>query len=93
MATKLTMADVKRKSAAAGSNYFDKGNSKFFGGDKFYGPYSGKGGTFFVQHNRAGWKIKRFGEDHRVHPVAYDGQAGAGGETIRDAAKRMAKGT
>lgn len=93
MATKMTMADIKRKCASAGSNYFDKGNARMFGPDKHFGPYAGKGGVFFVQHNRVGWTVKRFGEDHRIHPVSYEAPPGAGGEKIREFAKRMAKGS
>lgn len=89
----LTMADIKRRAKAAGSHYFDKGTKAAFGVDRFFGPYSGKGGTFFVQQNKTGWSIKRFGEDDRIHPVAYDGIVhgpGALGAGIRVAAQRMA---
>jgi hypothetical protein len=49
MAKRMTMADVRRKNAAAGGYYFSRGTSKFFGREKFYGPYSGPGGVFFVK--------------------------------------------
>jgi hypothetical protein len=93
MASKITMADIRRRANAAGSHYFDRAATKFFGGDKFFGPYSGKGGVFFVANNRAGWMVKRFGEDDRVHPVSYEAPPGMGGEKIREFAKRMAKGS
>lgn len=93
MASKLTMADIRRRANAAGSHYFDRGATKFFGGDKFFGPYKGKGGTFFVNKTGAGWSVQRFGEDDRVHPVPYHFPNDAAGVNIREFAKRMAKGS
>lgn len=57
MAKRMTMADVRRKNAAAGGLFFSRGNSRFFGPEKFHGPYSGPGGTFFVKTGRGGTSI------------------------------------
>ncbi len=89
---RLTMADVKRLSLATGSPYFSRESSKFWGGDKFYGPYVGPGGTFFVQHNKAGWKIKELTSKNDIRTVQYDGPVGYQGEGFRHAAQRKAKG-
>lgn len=91
MASKLTMADVKRRSLATGSPYFSRESAKFFGGDKFFGPYVGAGGTFFVQHNNAEWRIKELRADDSVHTVDYAGPVGENGARVREEAQRLAK--
>jgi len=88
----MTMADVKALANRAGSHYFDRGNSKFFGGDKFFGPYVGSGGIFFAQFNKSGWSIKELTAAHRITTVDYKGPTGTRGETIRKAAQMMARG-
>lgn len=86
--SRMTMADVKRKSAATGSPYFSRQSSKFFGGDKFWGPYVGPGGVYFVQKNRAGISIKRQGPDGDIHTAGYANNV----EDARDQAKSLARG-
>lgn len=85
---RMTMADVKRRAAAAGSHYFDRGNSKFFGGDRFSGPYAGPGGVFFVQSNKSGISVRPVESDGRIGYLAgnYSSVVSA-----RAAAKAMAK--
>lgn len=56
---RTTMSDIRYAAKNAGSSYFDRGNSRFFGGDKFAGPYEGPGGLFFVNSNNAGHMIKK----------------------------------
>ncbi len=93
---KVTMADVRAANAELHRSlghdwtYFDRKTSKFFGGDKFYGPYSGEGGTFFVQVNRAGIRVKREINGEIKPAGSADGYAHV--EDARDAAKALAKG-
>lgn len=94
---KVTMADVRaanaefHRSLGHDWSYFDRKTSKFFGGDKFYGPYSGDGGTFFVQANRAGIRVKREVKGEIKAAGNADGYDHV--EDARDAAKALAKGT
>jgi hypothetical protein len=64
-ARRLTMADVRalnlsyHSDKGDGFSYFDRGNTRLFGPEKFYGPYVGPGGTFFVQNNKTGVNVKQ----------------------------------
>ena len=69
-ARRMTMADIKRKSLASGSHYFERGASRFFGPEKFYGPYVGPMGTFFVQKNKAGIKVKHVDAPDSIETVS-----------------------
>ncbi len=98
---RMTMADIKQRNKSyhrskdQDFSYFDRKTSKFFGGDKFSGPYSGEGGTFFVQKNKAGINIKRALPSGEIRGMHHDEEGFYGYRTVedaRDAAKRMAKG-
>lgn len=84
---RTTMADIKRRATAAGSHYFDRGNSRFFGAEKFWGPYVGPNGTFFVQRNKGGISVRPVSRDHTIGYV--DGRYSSV-EEARAAARRMA---
>ena len=94
---RITMPDVKRANARYHRernddfSYFDRKTSKFFGGDKFSGPYVGLGGTFFVQQNKAGINIKRAMPSGAIQSV-YDAGSFRSVEDARAAAKKLAKG-
>jgi hypothetical protein len=94
--SKPTIADVKRanieyhRRRGEDFSFFDKKTSRFFGPEKFFGPYSGPGGIFFVNKNKHTInvrEVKSTGDiglpigDHRFV------------EDARDAAKALAKGT
>jgi hypothetical protein len=61
------MADVRSRNAVyhrergdeADVGFFSHSNSRFFGPEKFYGPYDGVGGTFFVKVGRGGATVFR----------------------------------
>ena len=58
MAKRMTMADVRRKNAAAGQFYFSRATTRFFGRERFFGPYVGPGGVFIVKSgDRTGTKV------------------------------------
>jgi hypothetical protein len=83
-----TMTYVKAMNRKTGSDYFSRESSRFFGGDKFYGPYVGPGGVFFVQVNKTGVKIKEVNTSWRINtydikPTSLDG--------ARDWAKHLAR--
>lgn len=90
LVSKPTMADLKRLNEQAGGFYFSSGAKKFFGGDKFYGPYVGPGGVFFVAHNKAGWTINEFETDHGIKSIPHTREHG---EDVRAMAQEFAKGT
>lgn len=62
---RMSMSDVKRANAEYHAQrgetftYFDRGTSRAFGGDKFWGPYVGPGGVFFAQHNSTGFSVMK----------------------------------
>lgn len=67
---RLTMADIRHASLRSGSPYFDRATTRYWGPEKFYGPYSGPGGVFFVKKNKAGISIEKFSsETGRIHNV------------------------
>jgi len=66
------MADVRARAKASGSHFFDRGNSQFgLTSDKFFGPYVGPGGVFFVQHHKRTGKrlIKELQSNGHVRTV------------------------
>lgn len=73
-ARRLTMADVRSRNARyhrergdeADVGFFSRGNSRFFGPEKFYGPYDGVGGTFFVKVGRGGATVLRQNSSGRI---------------------------
>ena len=94
---RVTMADVRsanrrhHRERGDDFSYFDRKTSKFFGGDKFSGPYVGLGGTFFVQVNRAGIKIKRAMPSGAIQNV-FDTPDFTRVDDARSFAKKLAKG-
>ena len=97
--SRITMADVKRANAryhrerGEDWSYFDRKTSRFFGGDKFTGPYVGLGGVFFVQKNKAGINIKRVRPSGAVESVSeFIGHEFRSTESARNVAKALAKG-
>lgn len=86
---KYTMSDVRRISLAKGGFYFTRDTKRFFGPERFWGPYSGPGGVFFVKHGRSGNVIQQFHpESGRIDWVANDAHP----EDARDRAKALARG-
>lgn len=89
-----TMADIKRandefhRDRGDSFSFFDKKSRRFFGPEKFYGPYGGPGGIFFVALNKAGVSVREvkptgeIGSSMRFDHV----------EDAREAAKALAKG-
>ncbi len=51
---RMTMADVRAANKRAGQFFFDKGRPGYHLGrrERFYGPYTGPAGTFFLSHQR-----------------------------------------
>lgn len=94
---KVTMADVRtanerfHKDRGDDFSFFDKKTVRPFGGDKFYGPYSGPGGTYFVVSNRFGLHIKKFQANGDIDSVR-EGTDFHSAESARAAAKKLAKG-
>lgn len=94
-AKKPTMADVKRANVeyhrrrGESWSFFDPGNKRVFGTDKFSGPYAGPGGVFFVVSNKAGTSAKRVEASGNIEHVAVDA---VGLIEHRNAAKRLAAG-
>jgi len=96
MTAKPTMAQVKMYNAEYNQHlgrdsYFARGTSRFFGGDKFWGPYRGPGGLYFVQQNNAGIKIKKVGPMGQISTGA-PGQTFGWPEDARAYAKALAQG-
>lgn len=56
-----TMASIAVRNTAAGESFFSRESRRFFGPEKFYGPYEGHGGVYFVKYaSRTGTAIYRF---------------------------------
>ena len=93
---KPTMADVKRanieyhRRRGDGFSFFDKDTSRFFGPEKFHGPYAGPGGIFFVTASKRGVTVRRVRPTGDIDSPIGDFRHV---EDARDAAKAMAKGT
>lgn len=99
---KPTMADVKRANIeyhhrrGEDFSFFDKKTTRHFGPEKFYGPYAGPGGIFFVNVNRI---PETRNLNITIREVRSTGDIGlprgnfSHVEDARDAAKAMAKGT
>jgi hypothetical protein len=87
-----TMASIKGRSIAAGSPFFSRDTRRFFGPEKFSGPYEGPGGVYFVKHSsRTGTVIYRFDPetgDIDFQRFAAEGEALA---DVRNAAKALAR--
>lgn len=94
-AKKPSMADVKRANVeyhrrrGESWSFFDPGNKRVFGVDKFSGPYAGPGGVFFVVSNKAGTSAKRVEASGNIEHVAVDA---VGLIEYRSAAKKLAAG-
>ena len=84
----LTMAAIKEKSKQTGSPYFSRGSSQFFGRERFFGPYVGPGGIFFVQKNRAGVSLKEVRTDWSIDTI---GRVDVGTEGVREEARLRAR--
>jgi hypothetical protein len=86
-----TMAYIKTMVKRSGSHFFDRGNVRFFGREKTYGPYIGPGGVYFVTVNKAGTSIRPVSIDWSVGvPVKHQSVV-----TIDDArryARQLAQG-
>ncbi len=67
---RMTMADIRHASLRSGSPYFSRETTRYWGPEKFYGPYEGPGGVYFVKKNKAGISIEKFHpENGRIHNV------------------------
>lgn len=70
---RMTMAGVRAKSRAYAratyghDGFFSAQNSRFFGPEKFDGPYSGPGGTFFTKTGRGGAGVYVVEDSGDVH--------------------------
>ena len=90
--SRFTMADIKRRNAAAGWFFFSRATTKFFGPEKFSGPYEGPGGVFFVKTGaRTGVKVCQF--DPRTGEVDHVEWDAGSTEKGREIAKSRARGT
>lgn len=70
MPRRLTMADIRHASLRSGSPYFSRETTRYWGPEKFWGPYEGPGGVYFVKKNKAGISIEKFHrENGRIHNV------------------------
>lgn len=95
---RLTMADVKRASRernqrvghTSGADFFSRGNSKFFGPERFHGPYRGPGGIFFVTANKAGNLVRQLLPNGAIETVARNLTFDTA-EDAKDHAKQLAK--
>lgn len=93
---RLTMADLKRRVTRAGSPFFSRENSRGMG-DRFWGPYVGPGGIFFVhrynvpgdRHNPFALVIREVSPAWRVNPASVPFAAGV--EGLREEARRWAR--
>lgn len=77
----ITMAELKRLNRRAGGSFFDPHP---FGRERFYGPYVGPGGVFFVTYNDNGCKVRRLMPDYLIRTMKWTGR------TVDDA-QRSAK--
>lgn len=92
---RVTMADVKSANAryhrekGDAFSFFDRKTQRHFGRDKFSGPYSGPGGTFFVTSTKVGIAVYRVQPSGDIRFAAHDFRSI---DAARDAAKGLAKG-
>lgn len=67
---RLTMAHIRHASLRSGSPYFERATTRYWGPEKFWGPYEGPGGVYFVKKNKAGISVEKFyPENGRIHNV------------------------
>lgn len=88
-----TMASIKGRNTAAGQYFFSRDTRRFFGPEKFSGPYEGPGGVYFVKHHsRTGTTIYRF--DPETGSIDFERFAAEGEALadVREAAKALARG-
>ena len=86
-----TMAYIKNMVKRSGSYYFNRGQT-MYGPEKFYGPYIGPGGVFFVQVNRYGASIHEINTNWRVSEALADIGSDIDVSDARRHAQELARG-